>query len=58
VQGLAPFDAAAVGVYVHGLAGERVREELGDAGTLASDLLPHLPQAMRAIRQGEGEPAR
>ena len=37
-QGLAPFDAARLGVYLHGLAGDAVRERLGDAGLLASDL--------------------
>jgi NAD(P)H-hydrate epimerase len=37
-QGLAPIDAARLGVYLHGLAGESVRERLGDAGLLASDL--------------------
>jgi ADP-dependent NAD(P)H-hydrate dehydratase / NAD(P)H-hydrate epimerase len=49
-QGLAAFDAAALAVFLHGAAGARVREELGEAGTLASDLLPHLPQAIRALR--------
>jgi hydroxyethylthiazole kinase-like uncharacterized protein yjeF len=37
-QGLAPYTAARLGVYLHGLAGESVRERLGDAGLLASDL--------------------
>jgi NAD(P)H-hydrate epimerase len=37
-QGLAPFDAARLGVYLHGLAGDSVRERIGDAGLLASDL--------------------
>ena len=37
-QGVAPFAAARLGVYLHGLAGETVSERLGDAGLLASDL--------------------
>ncbi|MFL5777399.1 MAG: NAD(P)H-hydrate dehydratase [Chloroflexota bacterium] len=37
-QGVAPYHAARLGVYLHGLAGEHVRERLGDAGLLASDL--------------------
>ena len=49
-QGLTPFDAAAVGVYLHGLAGEQVREELGDAGTIASDLLPYLPLSIQSLK--------
>jgi NAD(P)H-hydrate epimerase len=35
---LAPFEAARLGVYLHGLAGDIVSERLGDAGLLASDL--------------------
>ena len=37
-QGLAPFAAARLGVYLHGLAGDAGRERFGDAGLLASDL--------------------
>jgi hydroxyethylthiazole kinase-like uncharacterized protein yjeF len=37
-QGLAPYDAARLGVYLHGTAGDAVRERLGDAGMLADDL--------------------
>ncbi len=49
-QGLAPFDAAVVGGYLHGLAGELARQELGDAGVVAGDLLIRLPLAMRQLR--------
>jgi hydroxyethylthiazole kinase-like uncharacterized protein yjeF len=48
-QGLDPFDAAALGVYLHGRAGEKVRRELGEAGPLASDLLPNLPLMIKEI---------
>jgi NAD(P)H-hydrate epimerase len=37
-QRVAPFDAARLGVWLHGRAGERVSERLGDSGLLASDL--------------------
>jgi hydroxyethylthiazole kinase-like uncharacterized protein yjeF len=37
-QGVAPFEAACLGVYLHGAAAARVSERLGDAGLLASDL--------------------
>ena len=50
-QSVAPRDAAALGVYLHALAGERVRRRLGDTGMLASDLLPELPRALKALRQ-------
>ena len=49
-QGAAPYEAAVAGVYVHGSAGERVRKDLGDAGLLASDLLPELPRVMKGLR--------
>ena len=43
-------DAAALGVYVHGASGERVRDDMGDAGMLASDLLPHIPRVIRDLK--------
>lgn len=48
-QGLAPFDAARLGVHLHGLAGEAVRERLGDAGLLASDLPVEIAFARRRL---------
>ncbi len=50
-QGLSPLDAAACGVYLHGAAGERVREDLGETGMTAGDLLPQLPRAVRRLRE-------
>jgi len=52
-QGLPLFDAAASGVYLHGLAGEMVRARLGDAGMIASDLLVALPQVIKRLKEGE-----
>jgi len=40
-----------LGVYLHGLAGELVRDELGDAGMLAGDLLPEIPRAVKSLKQ-------
>ena len=48
-QGLEPFAAARLGVYLHGAAGEAVRERLGDAGMLASDLPDALAIARRRL---------
>ncbi len=48
-QGLDPFAAAALAVYLHGRAGEKVRRELGEAGLLASDLLPNLPLVIKEV---------
>ena len=49
-QGLTPFDAASLGVYLHGAAAEMVKEKLGDTGMLASDLLPALPLAIKQLK--------
>ncbi|MEK7616973.1 MAG: NAD(P)H-hydrate dehydratase [Patescibacteria group bacterium] len=48
-QGLNTFDAACCGVYVHGVAGETLKEKIGSAGGLASDLLPLIPKALLNI---------
>lgn len=49
-QGLAAFEAAALGVYLHARAAEQLGEELGDAGLMATDLLDQVPRARRALR--------
>jgi len=50
-QGLSLFDAAACGVYLHGEAGEMVKARLGDAGMIATDLLPELPQVIKRLKE-------
>ncbi len=50
-QGATLFSAACCGVYLHALAGEMVRSDMGDAGMLASDLLPVLPRAIRQLKE-------
>lgn len=37
-QGTSPIDAAVIGAYVHGLAGERLGKEVSEYGVLASEL--------------------
>ncbi len=49
-QGMTAFEAAVAGAYLHGLAGELARADLGDMGLVAGDLLPRLPLALRRIR--------
>jgi NAD(P)H-hydrate epimerase len=49
-QGLAAFEAALAGGYLHGLAGELARESLGDAGVVAGDLAAMLPLAIRRLK--------
>lgn len=49
-QGLTAFNAALLGVYLHGAAAKIVRDVLGDMGAIASDLLPRLPLAIRSLK--------
>ena len=49
-QGLTLFDAATCGVYLHAEAGEQVRARLGNAGVIASDLLPMLPLVIKQLK--------
>lgn len=51
-QGLSPAAAARAGVYLHGVAGELARRELGAAGVVAGDLLTRLPRAQQLLRAG------
>jgi NAD(P)H-hydrate epimerase len=37
-QGLAPYDAARAGAYIHGLAGDLAARRFGERGLLAGDL--------------------
>ena len=50
-QGLSLFDAAACGVFLHGEAGEMVGTRLGNAGMIASDLLPVLPLVIKQLKE-------
>ena len=42
-QHLPPFEAAQLGVYVHGLAGDIASEQIGEVSLLATDVLDFLP---------------
>ncbi len=48
-QHLAPFDAARLGVHLHGLAGDLAAEELGEVSLIASDVVLFLPDAICEI---------
>ena len=48
-RGLAPRDAAIVGAYVHGLAGDRVAASLGEGAT-AEDVVAAIPAAIAEVR--------
>ena len=48
-QGLSPFDAAVLGVHVHGLAGDLAVAALGEVSLMASDVMEALPAAFTAL---------
>ena len=48
-QGLLPFTAAQLGVYLHGLAGDLARNVLGEESLTAADLLDYLPRAFLSV---------
>lgn len=45
-QGVEPLDAACLGVYCHGLAGDIIAAEITDRGALAGEVADKLPQAL------------
>ena len=49
-QGLKPFEAATCGAFLHAMAGELARRDIGDAGVVADDLLVRLPTVIRQLR--------
>ena len=52
-QGLPAEDAACLGVYTHGLAGDLAAESKGQAGMIAGDIVDALPHAEKCIHQGD-----
>lgn len=49
-QGMEPWPAAQLGVWLHAAAGGKVRDELGDTGVTAGDLIARLPLVFRELR--------
>ncbi len=52
-QGYTPLQAAILGVYLHGLAGDLAANEKGQASLIASDIIDFLPAAFGAISRNE-----
>jgi NAD(P)H-hydrate epimerase len=50
--GLEAFDAAALGSWIHGRAGDLAAEKLGQTALTAVDLLEYLPPAFRQLEAG------
>lgn len=50
-QGLNVFNSAKLGVFIHGLAGDFAKEEIGEDSLIASDIIKFLPKAIKYIRK-------
>ena len=48
-QKLDPFDAACLGVYAHGLAGDIARDQSGEVGMIAGDIVDSLADAFHHL---------
>ncbi|MPZ51083.1 MAG: NAD(P)H-hydrate dehydratase [Dehalococcoidia bacterium] len=52
-QGIDPFSAAGLGVYLHGAAAEQYSEDYGPSGLLASELGAAIARAAARLRRGD-----
>ncbi|MHC9542983.1 MAG: NAD(P)H-hydrate dehydratase [Vulcanimicrobiota bacterium] len=50
-QGASSHDAALLGVYLHGLAGDMAASGIGARGIVASDLISRIPHAIQCLRE-------
>lgn len=48
-QGLNPFEAATLGVYLHGLSGDIAAESKGKHSLIASDIIEAIPEAFKRL---------
>lgn len=48
-QGYSSLEAARLGVYAHGLAGDLASEETGEMSLIASDIITYLPKAWKTL---------
>ncbi len=49
-QGLSSYEAAELGVYLHGLTGDVLKKEKGDAGLIATDIIQKLPETLSSLK--------
>jgi len=55
-RGIAPLEAALLGVYLHGLAGDLAVADSGPWGILASEVADRIPAAVHSLRNRDDAP--
>jgi NAD(P)H-hydrate epimerase len=50
-QGMGAFDAAVLGTWIHGRAGDLAADAVGQTALCATDVLSHLPLALREVER-------
>lgn len=53
-QGLPAFDAAVLGVHIHGIAGDFAAEAVGETSLIATDIVEYLPVAFKKHAHSDG----
>lgn len=51
-QGFSAYDAAQLGVYIHGVAGDIAAKQKGETSMIATDLIDFLPEAFAVCQEG------
>lgn len=52
-RGNSPHEAAILGTYIHGMAGDIASETIGEESLIASDIIDHLPQSFMKLKQNK-----
>lgn len=55
-QGIPAFDAAVLGVHIHGVAGDLAAESIGETSLIATDIIESLPVAFKQHANRSGGP--
>lgn len=50
-QGYSSMDAGKIGAYIHGMAGDLAKDDLGERALIASDLIRYLPSVLKRMER-------